>query len=379
MRIEVDEFYAESVRVGIIGPWSVEGLRPWAKPAPSTPSPTLGVKGIPAPPRTGTPLDEAIEQWGEFLIGRARKHTSAQTMRNKLRRAAARMGWATTDDLTFEAVEGYLATRTDWSAATNNQHRSCFRNFGKWLARTKQWELNHLEHIDDIRQAAGVGARAASTDEALAIIRYTAGRNNDKRSLGCRSLYYAALFLAGCRRSEPAAWQWRDLQLEEEPAVIIWRPEVHKNGQRVELVLAPELAGLLRQWRDHLRDLGEPTAGEALVFDVPPSATTWRQDRERAGIAEVDSRGRGMSPHSARKWFATTLTVAGVPTRMVDRLMRHAGRTEHRYFDPSREEQVLALQALPRIWPVGVALASVLTDKAATRGVIRRNPAAAGL
>jgi hypothetical protein len=40
-----------------------------------------------------------------------------------------------------------------------------------------------------------------------------------------------------------------------------------------------------------------------------------------------------------------------VPEKMVDRLMRHKGRTEYRYYDPPLDEQARELAKLPRLWP----------------------------
>lgn len=87
------------------------------------------------------------------------------------------------------------------------------------------------------------------------------------------------------------------------------------------------------------------------MFPVVPFKGTFVKDRDAAGIQAADYRGRTFSAHSARKYFSTALTAAGVPEKMVDRLMRHAGRVEHRYYDPSLAEQAAAAAKLPRLWP----------------------------
>lgn len=60
----------------------------------------------------------------------------------------------------------------------------------------------------------------------------------------------------------------------------------------------------------------------------------------------VQSEERIASP----QFFSTTLG-AVVPEKMVDFLMRHQGRVEHRYFDPGLAEQAAAVALLPRLWP----------------------------
>ncbi|MCB0912187.1 MAG: hypothetical protein KDB60_11290, partial [Propionibacteriaceae bacterium] len=40
-------------------------------------------------------------------------------------------------------------------------------------------------------------------------------------------------------------WRWRDLLLDESPAVLIWTPETQKANRREEIVICDELAALL--------------------------------------------------------------------------------------------------------------------------------------
>lgn len=372
MRITLDEQYAATVLVGLISPWTPDGLVSWADGLKTSPGLYVPPGGFQRLEGDGSPLAEAIDAYGEYLVGKGREPKNARLHLNRLRRAGMAMGWKTIDDLTFASVTEYLASKQDWSPRTRNWNVSNFRSFGKWLRRTERWPVNYLEDVDTLPEPAALGARAASTHEARQMVSYAASRNSDKRARGCRALYYATLFLSGARASEPVQWQWRDLMLDREHPTIHWRPEVQKNGHRAELLIAPELVGLLRKWREYLVSLEQPVAGEAPVFPVPPSHATWRTDRDRLGIPAEDDRGRGFSHHSARKWFATTLTVASVPSRMVDRLMRHTGRSAERYFDPSEEEQAAALQMLPPIWPEEWPLDEILTPQAVTPGVIAR-------
>ncbi len=121
------------------------------------------------------------------------------------------------------------------------------------------------------------------------------------------------------------------------------------------LALAPELVGLLRAYLamddEARRENDDPATPESLVFGMMPSRLSFTRDRDQAGVPAVDSRGRPLSLHSARKWFATEMTRAGVAEKLVDKLMRHAGRPEHRYYDPPLDDQAEALARLPRLWP----------------------------
>ena len=110
-----------------------------------------------------------------------------------------------------------------------------------------------------------------------------------------------------------------------------------------------------RQPRDRGRGEHEHRDAPAPRPDLEPVAGDHRRDRDRAILEHRDSRGRPLTSHSCRKWFATTLTVAGVPTEVVKGMMRHSSGVHGRYIDPTVEEQAAALVGLPRLWAAGSA------------------------
>lgn len=134
--------------------------------------------------------------------------------------------------------------------------------------------------------------------------------------------------------------------LDDEFPCIPWTLDIQKNGKRAEIVLHPELARLLRMHRENV-----PNGADDKVFPIVPPRNTFREDRDRAGVSSVDSRGRRFSPHSARKWFKTTLASSSVPDSMTEFLMRHSGLPEARYMDPPTNAQPSALMKLSSIWP----------------------------
>lgn len=201
------------------------------------------------------------------------------------------------------------------------------------------------------------GPRAATLDEVRAVVFQAWLKDQtDGRSKGNRALYWACLALHACRVGEPSQWKRRHLMLDQPVPFVWWTKDLNKNNKQYELALAPELVELLRE---HLRQVDRdraeagigPAGPDDPVFPVVPFKGTFKKDRDAAGIPAMDFRKRPFSCHSFRKFFATELTARGVAEKMVDRLMRHKGRTEHRYYDPTLEEQAKALQALPRIWP----------------------------
>ncbi len=293
-------------------------------------------------------LTEAIERWCVWLDSLGRRSTTISAYRRTINAwaLAGRHEWC--HDLTYEHTTAWMAWKRSeghWSGKSYNYALAAFCSLTAYLTRLEWLQRDPLIDADRSKTEDAPGARSATTTEARALIAQAVMRQADGRSKGNRALYWACLFLTGARYSEPAKWLWSDLLLNDDPPMLLWRPEIQKIPRRIELVLAPELAGLLRAHRDLFADASE------MVFAFKATRPAFRDDMARAGIVRYDARDRGFSPHSARKWFATTLQTEGVPTRLVDRLMRHAGRVEDKYFDPPIDAQVAALSQLPRLWP----------------------------
>lgn len=146
------------------------------------------------------------------------------------------------------------------------------------------------------------------------------------------------------RAEEPGKLQWRHVDLVE--GAIHWTPDINKNGRNQSVAIHPVLLDLLRR---HAATV--PIGPNDRVFPQAANRVTFRKDRERSGIAPMDPRGRRWSCHSARKWFDTQLSDAGVPAAMVRLLMRHAMEVGDRYYDATIERQREALNRLPSLWP----------------------------
>lgn len=298
-------------------------------------------------------LEALLIEWETHLRGRKCAATSVSAMLGEVRRAIRERGWTGPGDFTYREVIGYLDSHEDWAAATYNRNLSVFRSLTRWLDACEIIPQDTLRHALRADGAGGPGARAATTDEARAIVRtaWLREQTDGRARRAPRSLYWACLFLSGARFGEPARWRWRDLLLDEAPAVLTWTPETQKANRREELVICGELAGLLRAWRDapdHVADLSK------MVFPVAPHKRSWADDRSRAGLARNDTRGRPLSAHSARKWFKTELVRAGVHADLIDRLMRHAAGVGSRYYDPTPAEMAAAVGCLPQIWPAQI-------------------------
>lgn len=321
------------------------------------PSPILerGKDAHPIPPVAGKidrspgELAAHIDGWLNHMRQRNKKPRSIAAFREVVTRACADAGWTTPADLTFDAVTGYLGTKRDtgaWKGTTYNRNLTIFRSLTRHLHASGHIQDDPLEKAYRAESDGGEGARAATLDEARAMVLSAWARAVDGRSKGNRALYWACLFGAGLRLNEPAQWRWKHMALDHEHPHVLWTPDISKNHKRRDTALSPELVTLLLEHRETV-----PHGPDDPVFPVVPSPAMFRQDAKRAGIHAEDYRGRPFSPHSARKFFSTTATASGLTEKMTDFLMRHAGRVEHRYYDPTLAEQAEAVAKLPTIWP----------------------------
>ncbi len=304
-----------------------------------------------------SPLGEAIILWGEYLTQRRRKPKSVEAFRQTVTKAARECGWASVSDVTFDAVTHWMGQHPAWKGSTYNRHLSAFRSFSSYLKSSGKLESDPLVDTQRAIDDGGDGARAATLEEARAIILRAWVRDQaDRRCKGNRALYWMCLFAGACRLDEPSRWRRKHLVLDHAPPFVAWTSDINKNRKKQEVALSPELAELLKA---HLRadDVaraaeGRPRAGpDDRVFPTIPNKGTFTKDRDAAGVRALDHRGRGFSPHSARKFFSTVLTGLGVAEKMVDRLMRHSGKVEQRYYDPTLAEQAAEVAKLPRLWP----------------------------
>lgn len=301
--------------------------------------------------RIGHDLKDVLDRWEAHLRARHCSEHSIAAMLGEVRRGVKMREWSSPADFTFVNIMEHLES-FEWAASTFNRNLSVFRSLTRWMVSCEMLPADPLRSAQRADGAGGPGSRAASTDEARAIIRaaWLREQKDGRARRTARSLYWACLFLTGARMGEPGRWRWGDLILDEPIQSIIWTPETQKSKRREEIVICDQLAALLRLWRDEADDTGR----DASVFPSKPNKRSFADDRNRAGVPREDRRGRPLTAHSARKWFRTTLIRAGVAVPMVNKLMRHSEGTPGRYYDPTRQEMAEAANLVDFLWPVSV-------------------------
>jgi integrase len=322
-------------------------------------------------------LSDAVLSWQRHMTAMGMSPKSVEAYVGVVNAAIREQGWASVSDINYAQVTEYLARKKadgDWTGTTYNRNLTTFRSLSKHLLRTKLIEEDEISLADRSRADGVDGARAATTEEAKAMIRAAWAREiADKRCTAPRALIRACQFLLALRVGEYARLQWKHMLLDEKVPCVHWTRDINKNRKNQDVAIPSQLVPLLKAHREKMRELArttpiyqprkrrgkkpqgrlvDPNNPAAFVFPVQTGKTTWDQDAENSGVKKIDSRGRPFTPHSARKWFSTTLTLMNVNQGVIDALMRHHGETSSRYQDLPAMRRVAEM--LPHLWPVEV-------------------------
>ncbi len=324
---------------------------------------------IDAPPDQ---LKTTIAEWLDELDALGRSGETVRAYRTFVQSLVADRGWTKDSDITYAAATKWMGAKRksgDWMGTTYNNNLSKIRSLTDYMRRTGRVQSDPLGDARRCEDDGGQGARASTTDQALAMVRHAWARQiADRRCRSNRALQRLCQFTCALRRGEPKLWRWKHMRLDDEIEHVAWTKDIQKNGRDEDVALTAEAAALLRRHREAMRgakphvahdkknkrkivrpaDSNDP---EAFVFASVSPPHTWTTDRDELQIPATDHRGRSFSPHSARKWFETVLQGAGIPDRTCNALMRHEGDVGGKYLDMTLEAQAAALKHLPRLWP----------------------------
>lgn len=335
----------------------------------------------PADVADGSTLTDHLDSWGKSLRaeGRTEKHCDLMVTRAKrlialvlganlcdiepaknARRADIALagaslcqwvGRADVADLTVEKVQGALAglKKAGRSLATCNHHRTAIRGFSKWCFDSHRTREHWLQRVKGYNAQADPRheRRALSLEELKRLI---SAAESGPKVLGVpgptRALVYRLAVASGLRYSELASitagsFDWLA------PSVAVAACYA-KNGERAVLPVPGPLAEDLKRFTAKLRPI-DP------LWRLPPKkgAHLIRADLASAGIPYQTPSGF-FDFHSLRCETATLADQAGVPPRVVQRLMRHSTlELTDRYTKPRDTDVHGAASRLPDLRPNG--------------------------
>jgi len=354
----------------------------------------------------GTPLDEHVAAWLDYLKGKGVTRKRLKGNESYLRRLTEACGFSRLADMNRSVVERHLARLAAGgiSAAVRNGFRSAAVAFGNWCVATQRLVANPLDGIpkanekadprrhrralteDELRRLLDVAQRRPLL-EAMTVRR---GKRRGEAAVRLRgetkarlhrigrerALIYKTLALTGLRKGELASLTIGQVDIEGPTPCVLLHAADEKNRQGSYVPLRADLAADLRQWlhgrlerlRERCRAYGEtlPTRlpGDTRLFNVPTGLVRiLDRDLVLAGIARKvrdpktgkvridtrDDRHWTVDVHALRHTFGTLLSKGGVAPRTAQAAMRHSSidLTMNVYTDPQLLDVAGAVGALP--------------------------------
>jgi integrase len=353
-----------------------------------------------------TPLADHFTAFDEHLKAKGKSSIYRSYTRRYLDRLAAECPFAKLADLHRDALERWLATRSEdgVGAKARNAYRGAVVTFANWCVAAGRLTSNPFSAVEKANEKADRRRlRRALTEQELAKLldvarqrplldaltvhrgerkgeRYAKVRPEVRDRLALlgweRALIYKTFLLTGLRKGELASLTAGQLFLDGPVPYAALNAADEKSREGNDIVLRPDLAADLRAWlaekltRLHLdaQRLGEPIParlpGGTAVFNVSAGLLRiFNRDLRLAGIPKRDERGRTIDVHALRTTFGTLLSAAGVAPRTAQAAMRHSDirLTMGVYTDPKLLDVAGALNSLP-----GLPLDSGATAQRAT-------------
>jgi integrase len=270
----------------------------------------------------------------------ARHHIDSRIL---LKRIERECGWKGLLDIhpgTFTDFLGRLAA-AGRAPRTQNRYFDVLRAACNFWVRVEWLEKSPLDRLRPVKVGQAGRRRLRRAYTALEFQRLLAAPQREH----CRIAYRVAAF-SGFRYSELR-------RLEKEDCTPTGpRPRWHvdgrrtKNGLAVRLPMAPECAEALA---GHWQAL--PAGAKLLSV---PDKDTFKEHRQKAGIAPQDERGRWADFHSLRYTFCLWMSKL-YPIEIVSKLMRHGSLnlTSQIYLDLGLDRESEGAWIIPRIPDLG--------------------------
>ena len=260
------------------------------------------------------PLIEHLTDFEAHLKARGVSEKHQKVTNTRLENAFDLMNVVSYEEIIPSRVDALTLALSDKGFAnkTINDYLSALKEFCQWGITSGRWTNNPLSQVKllnaevDIRRQR----RPLTTNELNRLLSTCPSEE--------RRIRYMTAAYSGLRLNELKTLKWANLDLEANlPTVTI--EAKNSKAKRIDTIpLNDQLAEELQNWR-HLNKESE------FVFRIPRHYMKfYRRDLQTAGIREIDEQGRIVDFHSLRHTYATMLSLAGVPPRQAQALLRHA-------------------------------------------------------
>ncbi len=265
------------------------------------------------------------------------------------------------------------------SGHTTNEYIRCLREFTKWAVLARRLGLDPLASLKRVERKAikpthprrglswtelGKLLDAAERRPLLEVQTIRTGPNKGMPTAKVsdrvkankihkgreRRLVYLLAIWTGLRRNEIRQLRWADVDLDCLPRRIRLRAETTKSKRADSVVIHPQLAEALRQFK--------PTAcsPDDQVVSTVPDMKAFKADLKLAGIEYGDQAMGYADLHATRMSLSTKMAAEGLSLRVRQAQMRHTDPrlTDNTYMDENLLPIADEIMRLPSI-PVGDA------------------------
>jgi integrase len=298
----------------------------------------VGLDPTPTADLKAAPLGKLQDEYLALLAARDTGPEYRAAVADHLTRIRAGCRWAVWPDVSGDSLLLWLGKRRDQKGngpATLNSYLRSAKGFTNWLA-DRFGAANPLKKLKPYpEQVDRRRSRRILTDPELGALVAAAERCPPRGRAAFsgrdRAMLYRVAAYTGLRASELAALEPESFDLAARPPVVTVEARDSK-GKRVEPVPVPgHLVEVLRPW------IAAKPAGTRLWpgrwAELRQQGDWLARDLRRAGVAELDARGRRVTFHSLKRRYVVGLIRAGGQVDEVRRLARHTdARTTFGYY-----------------------------------------------
>lgn len=183
-----------------------------------------------------------------------------------------------------------------------------------------------------------------------------------------RKVCYLLAFWVGLRRSEIKELKWDDVDLDITPPRIRLRAEVTKSRRADVQVMHPQLAEVLRKWRD------ENIYSNQYVVSGVPGMKVLKADLKLAGIEYGNEQIGYADLHAQRMSLSTAMAVHRLSPRVRQAHMRHTDPrlTDNTYMDETLLPVADELFTLPWIPEMAAKVPDAIHLKKTSTDALRK-------
>jgi len=133
-----------------------------------------------------------------------------------------------------------------------------------------------------------------------------------------------------------------DLETYEDVGVVYVKPLAVKGRVPYMTCITPEAKKFLQQYLEYRERSGEEIGPESPIIDISVAGLRlrWHRLLKKAGKDEKPRTFYALRMHTLRKFFRTSMELAGVSKSFTEKMMGHKGYLDQAYFKPAVDQIV---------------------------------------